>query len=256
MTYVSHFNRGAKPPRSQYLLDDHILHGSDTLAYQSGLPALFDAGHPVAPPLTSEQRRDLALKRWFDLLVAPIGIIVLLPLLIAIAAAVKITSRGPIFFRQSRPGLGGRPFTVLKFRTLYVEHEDASGIRQTTLDDDRVTPFGRFLRQTSLDELPQLFNVLRGDMSLVGPRPHVEGMKAAGRDYRDLVPYYEYRYWMRPGVTGWAQANGLRGPTNSADLSRARIDHDVAYIQNFSILLDFKILWLTIRREFLNGSGV
>lgn len=232
------------------------MHGGSTLAYQNGLPALFDSGQPAVPPLTGERRRQLALKRVLDAIAAPLAILMLSPLLIAIAIAIKLTSRGPVFFYQRRPGLGGRQFLMIKFRTMYVEREDASGIRQTTVGDNRVTALGRFLRQTSLDELPQLFNVVSGEMSLVGPRPHVEGMQAAGRDYRELVPHYEYRYWMRPGVTGWAQANGLRGPTDDPGLARARIDHDVAYIQNFSVLLDLKILWLTIRREFLSGSGV
>jgi lipopolysaccharide/colanic/teichoic acid biosynthesis glycosyltransferase len=119
-----------------------------------------------------------------------------------------------------------------------------------------VTPVGRFLRRTSLDELPQLVNVIVGDMSLVGPRPHVEGMLAAGVDYAELVPYYNLRHVMRPGLSGWAQANGLRGPTDSAEAARARIDHDVAYIQNFSIWLDLKIIWLTLVKEFVTGSGV
>lgn len=256
MTYVSNFSRKPKPRRSRYLLNDQLLQGGSALAYQNGLPALFDSGHPVAPPLTKERRLQLTLKRALDIIAAPLAILMLSPLLIAIAAAIRLTSRGPVFFYQTRPGLGGRPFRMIKFRTMYVERGDLSGIQQTTVGDDRVTAIGRFLRQASLDELPQLFNVVAGEMSLVGPRPHVEGMQAAGRDYRELVPHYEYRYWMRPGVTGWAQANGLRGPTGDAGRARARIDHDVAYIQNFSVLLDLKIMWLTVRREFLSGSGV
>jgi lipopolysaccharide/colanic/teichoic acid biosynthesis glycosyltransferase len=145
---------------------------------------------------------------------------------------------------------------MLKFRTMFVDAGDASGIVQTTANDSRVTPLGRFLRAKSIDELPQLFNVLVGDMSIVGPRPHVEGMLAGGRPYEELVPYYRLRHHMRPGLSGWAQANGLRGPTTDAAVAKARIDHDLAYIQNFSLMLDAEIIVLTIKREFFTGTGV
>jgi lipopolysaccharide/colanic/teichoic acid biosynthesis glycosyltransferase len=145
---------------------------------------------------------------------------------------------------------------MLKFRTMYDDHADPTGQAQTRPDDERITPVGRLLRRTSIDELPQLINVITGDMSLVGPRPHVAGMLAAGIDYAELVPYYNLRHTMRPGLSGWAQANGLRGPTDSAEIARARIDHDIAYIQNFSIWLDLKIIWLTLVKEFVTGSGV
>jgi lipopolysaccharide/colanic/teichoic acid biosynthesis glycosyltransferase len=133
---------------------------------------------------------------------------------------------------------------------------DLSGVRQTAPDDDRVTPVGRFLRTTSIDELPQLWNILRGDMSVIGPRPMVKGQLAAGSSYRQVVPYYDYRHMVRPGLSGWAQANGLRGPTTDAVSARQRIDHDCAYVQNVSLALDLKIILQTIRREFLTGSGL
>lgn len=135
------------------------------------------------------------------------------------------------------------------------DHADPSGVRQTTHGDVRVTRVGRIIRRTSIDELPQLLNVLRGDMSLVGPRPHVKGMLAGGRDYRALVPYYELRLHVTPGLTGLAQANGLRGPTADPDLALRRIEYDLEYIEKFSIFLDVKIILMTLQREFLGGSG-
>lgn len=144
---------------------------------------------------------------------------------------------------------------MIKFRSMRPEACDRTGLRQIVFGDPRLTAVGRFLRETSIDELPQLFNVLVGDMSLVGPRPHVPDMVAAGRPYRDLVPYYHLRLAVRPGITGWAQANGWRGNTATVQDSQERVDHDIAYIQNFSLSLDFKILSRTITREFLTGSG-
>lgn len=201
------------------------------------------------------RRLHLAGKRVFDVLVAVAALLLLGPLLIGLALAIKATSKGPVLFRQAREGHFGRPFMALKFRTMAATRCDRTGLMQTAANDQRVTALGRVMRRTSLDELPQLFNVLWGDMSLVGPRPHVSGMLAGGMSYRDLVPYYDYRLIMRPGLTGWAQANGWRGPTDRAENAMARIDHDVAYIQNFSLWLDLRIVWQTLRREFLSGTG-
>jgi len=198
---------------------------------------------------------DRVLKRALDIAGALAGICALGALLIIVALVIKATSPGPVLFRQNREGRNGRVFEALKFRSMRAADCDASGVSQTRMNDPRVTPVGRFIRKTSIDELPQLFNVLLGDMSLVGPRPHVAKMLAGGRDYRDLVPYYGERLSMRPGITGWAQANGVRGPTLDPKLARERIDHDIAYIQNFSIWLDLKIIMLTIVREFFTGSG-
>jgi lipopolysaccharide/colanic/teichoic acid biosynthesis glycosyltransferase len=211
---------------------------------------------PYVPELTLQRKRHLALKRVLDVAVAAIAGVALSPLLLAIWIAVIATSPGAALFRQERTGLGGRKFVLLKFRTMYVDRGDHSGVAQTRVGDERVTPFGRWLRRTNLDELPQLWNVLGGEMSLVGPRPHVEGMKAAGVDYRDLVSYYDLRLVMPPGLSGWAQANGLRGPTEDADEAWARIDHDLAYIQNFSVWLDIRIIVLTAVRECFGGTGL
>lgn len=199
---------------------------------------------------------ERGVKRGFDIVVASLGIFALLPLFVLVALAIKLTSPGPVLFRQVREGERGRLIRIFKFRTMRIDQQDSSGVRQTLYADSRVTGLGRFLRAASIDELPQLVNVVLGDMSLVGPRPHVPGMLAAGRRYDELVPYYHQRRLMRPGVTGWAQANGLRGPTTDAASAIARIDHDLYYIENFSLWLDLKILAMTLRHEFLGGSGV
>ncbi|NIX75699.1 sugar transferase [Microvirga terricola] len=210
----------------------------------------------VAPPKRLAGRALQAVaKRCFDLAVAAFLIIFLAPALLAIAAAIKLTSRGPVLFRQRRYGLGKKQFEILKFRTMSMNSCDPDGVLQTRPGDTRVTSFGRFLRRTSLDELPQLFNVLRGDMSLVGPRPHVPGMFAGGVLYEDLVPEYFERLRVRPGVTGLAQVNGLRGSTEDPSVARARIRDDLAYIDHWSLALDVRILIMTARTEFLSGSG-
>jgi exopolysaccharide biosynthesis polyprenyl glycosylphosphotransferase len=196
-----------------------------------------------------------ATKRVMDVLGSGVGLLILAPLLIGIAAAIKLTSPGPVFFRQKRYGYHNRRFWILKFRTMYVDLSDERGTRQATADDPRVTPLGRMLRKTSLDELPQLINVLKGDMSLVGPRPHVPGMLANGMLYEEFIPYYFQRHNMRPGITGLAQVRGFRGTTRRPEAALARVDCDLEYIQNWSFLLDFRIVLTTIVTEFLSGSG-
>jgi lipopolysaccharide/colanic/teichoic acid biosynthesis glycosyltransferase len=194
-------------------------------------------------------------KRAFDVLLSGLAIIALMPLFVLVALAIVLESSGPVLFIQAREGKNGKLFRALKFRSMRTDDCDLSGVRQTVVGDSRITKVGSFLRRTSIDELPQLFNVLRGDMSLVGPRPHVKGMLAGGKDYRHLVPYYELRLLVAPGLTGWAQANGLRGPTTNPELARQRIDYDLSYIEQFSFWLDLKIIWMTIKREFVGGSG-
>ncbi|MBD8066784.1 sugar transferase [Devosia sp. PTR5] len=190
-----------------------------------------------------------------DLVLSISGLAFLAPLLIIIAICIKCESRGPVFFCQDREGLHGRIFRIFKFRSMWVTYEDRSGIAQTVAGDGRITRMGRFIRRTSIDELPQLINVVLGHMSLVGPRPHVPGMLAAGIRYDQLVPTYSLRHQVRPGITGWAQACGLRGPTKDRARAIARIQHDLEYVQNFSLLLDFKILVMTLRHEFLSGRA-
>ncbi len=197
----------------------------------------------------------LAAKRLLDIVGAAGGLLLLGPLLIGIAIAVKVTSRGPVFFRQKRYGYHNRRFWIFKFRTMYTDRSDQRGTRQATADDPRVTPLGRILRKTSFDELPQLINVLKGDMSLVGPRPHVPGMLANGMLYEEFIPYYFQRHNMRPGLTGLAQVRGFRGITTEPTAALARVDCDLEYIERWSFVQDFKIILRTVVTEFLSGSG-
>lgn len=223
---------------------------------QSGLMLTLIEGQPVLSRPTPLRVAQLAVKRCFDIAFSLLALILFLPGFVAVAMFVRLSSAGPVFFSQPREGLNGQPIGVLKFRTMYVDRCDVTGVMQTVRDDPRVTPVGRFLRRTSIDELPQLINVLKGEMSLIGPRPHAFGMLAGGVPYDGLVPYYSARQAMKPGLSGWAQAHGLRGPTDDPARARARIDHDLAYIENFSLLLDLRIIWKTVRQEFLNGTGL
>lgn len=223
---------------------------------QSGLTLTLRNGRPLRPSNWRRHRRQIVLKRLLlDIPVAGLALVGLSPLLLLLAIAVKATSPGPIFFRQPRVGMGGRSFSMLKFRSMRTDAGDLSGVKQTVANDTRLTPIGRFLRATSIDELPQLWNVLRGDMSLIGPRPMVAGQLAGGQRYREVVPYYDYRFLVKPGLSGWAQANGLRGSTEDLAAARARIDHDCAYVQNLSVGLDLLIVMKTLKQEFLTGSG-
>ncbi len=197
----------------------------------------------------------LMVKRAIDIAGATFGLLLFAPLLIAIAIAIKTTSPGPVFFRQKRYGYHNRRFWIYKFRTMFTHLADHRGTRQTTTDDPRVTPVGRILRKTSLDELPQLINVLKGDMSLVGPRPHVPGMLAAGLLYEQFTPYYFQRHNMRPGITGLAQVSGYRGSTTVPLSAIERLDHDLQYIEKWSLWLDLSIIVRTVVREFISGSG-
>jgi lipopolysaccharide/colanic/teichoic acid biosynthesis glycosyltransferase len=197
----------------------------------------------------------LAAKRALDVLGATAGLVILGPLLIGIALAIKATSPGPVFFRQKRYGYHNRRFWIYKFRTMYVDRGDQRGTQQAKADDPRVTPLGRILRKSSLDELPQLINVLKGDMSLVGPRPHVPGMLANAMLYEEFIPYYFQRHNMRPGVTGLAQVCGYRGSTTEPDAALSRVDCDLQYIERWSLGLDIEIILRTVVREFFSGSG-
>lgn len=194
-------------------------------------------------------------KRIFDIGAASAALLFFAPLLIAIAVAIKATSPGPVLFFQYRYGYRNRRFKIYKFRTMRTAAGDARGVRQTVQGDTRVTPIGRILRKTSLDEIPQLINVIKGDMSLVGPRPHVPGMLAAELLYEDLVPYYFQRHTARPGITGLAQVSGCRGSTAESGAAISRIDYDLHYIERWSLRLDIMIIIRTIRKEFLSGSG-
>lgn len=198
---------------------------------------------------------QFALKRTFDIGVSSLALVVLLPFLAAIAAMIVIENRGPVFFSQLRWGRGGKLIRVYKFRSMRTDMCDETGVAQTKENDPRVTRVGAFLRKTNLDELPQLINIIMGDMSIVGPRCHVPGMLAAGRLYEDLVEEYHLRHLVRPGLTGLAQVNGLRGPTEREDVSRSRIAHDIDYVRNFSIMLDLQIFARTLIKEIRGGTG-
>jgi Undecaprenyl-phosphate glucose phosphotransferase len=183
-------------------------------------------------------------KGLMDRVGAAVLLVLLSPLFAVIALAIRLDSPGPVFYRQLRRGLGGRPFEMLKFRSMYADRCDApdAPIRQARRDDPRFTRVGRFLRRTSLDELPQLWNVLRGEMSLVGPRPHAVRMD---EEYRGIVERYMARYRLKPGITGWAQVHGYRGETRDIEAMRARIAYDVDYARSWSLALDLWILFLT-----------
>lgn len=181
------------------------------------------------------------LKRLEDYSIAIVLLALLFPLLLVIAAAIRLESRGPALFKQARNGLNNNTFEVFKFRTMYVDDSDRS-FRQAQRKDVRVTPIGRFLRRTSLDELPQLINVLRGEMSVVGPRPHPVDLNRA---FVDRLPLYDKRHSVKPGITGWAQVNDHRGPTQTLEDMRERLDCDLYYIDNWSIWLDIWIIATT-----------
>ena len=194
----------------------------------------------LAPaPLTL---RDRVVKRAFDIVGASVLLLASLPLFALIALLIKLDSPGPVLFRQRRHGFNHREFRVIKFRTMSTL-DDGVLIRQARRNDDRVTRVGRFLRSTNLDEIPQLINVLAGQMSLVGPRPHA---LAHDNEYEERIRQYARRHKVKPGITGWAQVNGYRGETSSIDKMLKRVDHDLYYIDHWSLLFDIRILLMTL----------
>ncbi|CAD6511374.1 undecaprenyl-phosphate glucose phosphotransferase [Paraburkholderia metrosideri] len=210
-----------------------------------GVPAINLAASPIT---------DLRVlpKRVFDRLFALAALTALAPLMIAIAVMVKISSPGPVFFRQKRKGIDGNQFEIYKFRSMKMHKEEAGKITQATRRDPRITAVGAFLRRTSLDELPQFINVLRGEMSVVGPRPH-----ALEHDdiYKDLVKGYMHRYRIKPGITGWAQINGYRGETDRIEKMMGRVKLDLYYMQHWTFWLDIKIVVLTLWKGFAGSNA-
>jgi Undecaprenyl-phosphate glucose phosphotransferase len=189
---------------------------------------------------------DVVIKACFDRVVGALALLLLSPLLALTALAVKLDSRGPALFKQKRYGFNNELIEVYKFRSMYVDQLDPAAAKLVTRDDPRVTRVGRFIRKTSIDELPQLFNVVfKGDLSLVGPRPHAVHAKAAERQYDEVVDGYFARHRVKPGITGWAQVNGWRGETDTQEKIQQRVEHDLYYIENWSILLDLYILAIT-----------
>jgi exopolysaccharide biosynthesis polyprenyl glycosylphosphotransferase len=206
---------------------------------QVGLPAVCICQRPIPDgPFFAKALVDKAIS---------LALLILLsPLLLTIALAIKWSSPGPVLFRQKRHGYNNREFEVLKFRSMRAERMDQSGARQATRGDARVTGLGRFLRVSSLDELPQLINVLRGDMSLVGPRPLPVGMRTQDLCNHEIVREYAHRHRVRPGITGWAQVNGSRGATSDPVQLRRRVELDLYYIDNWSPTFDVVIVFLTV----------
>ncbi len=204
-----------------------------------GQPTIIVAGGPF-------QFRDRIIKRIFDIVVATAATIALSPLLVVTALAIKLTSPGPILFRQPRIGRDARSFNIYKFRSMRVEASDSKADRLTARDDDRVTAVGRFLRRTSIDELPQLFNVLRGDMSIVGPRPHAAAAKAGDSLYWEVDERYWERHCIKPGMTGLAQVRGHRGSTDHHQDLIDRLQSDLEYVTQWSIWRDLRIIFATI----------
>lgn len=191
---------------------------------------------------------NVVVKRAVDMLLSLIAIMALAPLMAAIAFLTKLSSPGPVLYRQERMGIGGDTFQILKFRSMRIDAERESGAVWARENDPRRTALGVFLRKTSLDELPQFFNVLKGDMSLVGPRPE---RPVFIQEFRKNIPKYMLRHTMKAGITGWAQVNGWRGNTDI----KKRIEHDLFYIENWSLLFDIKILWLTIWKGIVNRNA-
>ncbi len=185
------------------------------------------------------------LKSIEDKVIAAVALVLLAPVMALVALAIKLESKGPVLFKQNRFGFNNELIGVYKFRSMYHDMRDADAAKLVTKGDPRVTKVGRFIRRTSLDELPQLFNVLRGELSLVGPRPHPTKAKAADQLYNDVVDGYFARHKVKPGITGWAQVNGWRGETDTTEKLQRRVEHDLYYIENWSIALDLYILWRT-----------
>ncbi|GGE48725.1 undecaprenyl-phosphate glucose phosphotransferase [Agaricicola taiwanensis] len=195
-------------------------------------------------------RLERTMKRVLDLALASAGLIALLPLFLMVAIAIKLDSPGPVFFRQSRVGFSGRVFRIYKFRSM-TTMDDGTVVKQAVKGDNRVTRIGKFLRASSIDELPQLLNVLNGDMSLVGPRPHA---LAHDTMYDEIIHDYAFRHHMKPGITGWAQVSGFRGETPTVDLMERRVEYDLAYINNWTLMFDIKIIFLTALRSLKQGA--
>ncbi|SAK60230.1 sugar transferase [Caballeronia fortuita] len=223
----------------------------DLALFESGVSDLLGVAaiNLVASPLS---QRALLQKDIFDRLFALAAIIAVAPILISVAIAVKLSSPGPILFRQRRKGADGREFTIYKFRSMRLHTEEAGVVKQATRNDPRVTRVGAFLRRTSLDELPQFFNVLRGEMSVVGPRPH-----AIAHDdlYQKVVQGYIHRYRIKPGITGWAQVNGFRGETDRIEKMEARVAHDLYYLGNWSFALDMRIIAATVFKGLRSANA-
>ena len=240
------FDRLRAVPLPVRLLPDRAV--STVLRRQSSSHERLPVVEMQRTPLT---RVEFGAKRLLDVAVAGTSLLVLLPLLALTAAAIKLESRGPVIFRQRRHGFNGQAFIIYKFRTMNVQ-EDGAAVLQARKADPRVTRVGRLLRQTSIDELPQLWNVLQGNMSIVGPRPHA---LVHDYEYGKMIANYAFRHHVKPGITGWAQVNGFRGGTPQLELMQQRIQHDLWYIDNWSLLLDLLIIIRTVFEVFRRNNA-
>ena len=250
-------NEGAKIQSAVYTLRHHVvsirfipqLNDLPLLNHQVSRVAGFYSIDLSVTPMDGMAR---IVKRAEDLVVGSLIFLMILPVCMVIALAIKLTSPGPVLFKQYRTGINGQRFKVYKFRSMVVHQESTGQVTQAKKGDARITPIGAFLRRTSLDELPQFFNVLQGRMSIVGPRPHA---LAHNEYYKDLVESYMQRHQVKPGITGWAQVNGLRGETDTLEKMKARVEHDLWYIDNWSLWLDLKIILLTVFKGFVNPNA-
>lgn len=237
---------------------------TDTTAVVKYIPDLFTfdlmhakwtdlKGIPIVSvydtPLNSTSAK--LIKRIEDIALSSIILLLISPILAAVALGVKLSSPGPMIFKQKRYGLNGKEINVYKFRSMTCQ-DNGKEIKQATKNDARITPFGSFIRKTSLDELPQFINVLQGTMSIVGPRPHAS---AHNEQYRKLVPQYMQRHLVKPGITGWAQINGWRGETDTLEKMEKRVEFDLHYIKHWSLWLDIKIIILTVFKGFINKNA-
>ena len=207
-------------------------------SYEGAVPFLDVFDKPIAD-------WDSVLKRAFDIVFSSIALVLLSPIMLATAIAIRMESKGPIIFRQKRFGFNNEVIEVLKFRSMFHEMSDADAKVVVTKNDPRVTKVGRFIRKTSIDELPQLINVLRSELSLVGPRPHAVNAHTKNQLWDEVVDGYFGRHKVKPGVTGWAQIKGWRGEVDNEEKIRRRVEHDLYYIENWSILLDLYIVMIT-----------
>jgi len=229
----------------------HLLPDENVISYLGARSGNIGTTFTVELQRAPLSRTEQAAKRLLDIVIAAVALVSLAPVMLLTALLIKLDSSGPVLFRQKRNGFNGIVFTIYKFRSMHIL-EEGDRIKQATRNDPRVTKIGAWIRRTSIDELPQLFNVLLGNMSLVGPRPHAI---AHNTEYQQIVSNYAFRHHVKPGITGWAQVNGLRGETQTIDKMERRIDHDIWYINHWSIWLDFRIIAKTMLLAFRQADA-
>ncbi len=233
-------------PNEHYYDNSKILEGKMAAVQVGDIPLISVREDPLDQPVAK------FIKRGFDIMFSALVLTLIFPIVWVFAAiGIKLTSKGPIFFRQERTGENNKVFSCFKFRSMRLAHRNEMDSIQALPGDSRITTIGAFLRRTSLDELPQFWNVLKGDMSIVGPRPH---MVKHTNDYRSIVAQYMVRHFVKPGVTGWAQVNGLRGATETPAIMQQRIEHDVYYIEHWSFWFDVRIILMTIWKMFTGDN--